>query len=176
MNSEQHALGCVLLTAKVIYVTIADGGSTENVPALLDGLSNVLSHFNDQKQPISKLMGKLKRGIMSKSKAVWQESKIYFTKAYPITDYELEKAAKHIPAIIHANDMICAKFVSGDIQRVKTMCDAMKSYPGFLFGEFDSLSDKQFYDLVFGYYPKLYNEDFMEQMKHLFTGEEKITE
>lgn len=176
MNSEQHALGCVLLTAKEIYATIADGGSAENVPALLDGLSAVLSHLNDPKQPISKLMGKLKRGIRSKSKAVWQKTQIYFTKAYPITDYDLEKAAKHIPAIIYANDRICAQYVSGDMHRVKTMCEAIKSYPGFLFGEFESLSDKQFYDLVFGYYPKLYNDDFMEQMKHLFTGEEKVTE
>lgn len=42
------------------------------------------------------------------------------------------------------------------------------------FGEFTALSDKQFYDLVFGYYPKLYEkDDFMGEMKYLFTDEAK---
>ena len=174
MNSEQHALGCVLLIAKEAYAAISDGDgkAAVNVPALLDSLSAALSHLGDEKQPLSKLMGKLKHLIRSKNKAVYKKTKIYFNKAYPVVDYDFEKAAKHIPAIINANDRICVQYVSGDMRRVKTMCDAMKSYPGFLFGEYESLSDKQFYDLVFGYYPKLYSDDFMGDMKYLFTGEE----
>ena len=173
MNLEQHALGRVLLISKEAYAAISGDESAVNVPALLDSLSAVLSHLGDEKQPISKLMGKLKREIRAKNKAVYKKAKIYFNKVYPVVDYDFEKAARHIPAIISANDKICVKYVSGDIRRVKTMCDAMKSYPGFLFGEYESLSDKQFYDLVFGYYPKLYNDDFMEEMRYLFTGEEK---
>ena len=173
MNAEQHALGRVLLIAKESYAAIADGETAVNVPALLDSLSAVLSHLNDEKQPISKLMGKLKRQIRSKNKAVYKKTQIYFNKVYPLADYDFEKAALHIPAIISANDRISVQYVSGDTRKVRTMCDAMKSYPGFLFGEFESLSDKQFYDLVFGYYPKLYDDDFMGEMKYLFTGEEK---
>ena len=174
MNSEQHALGRVLLIAKEAYAAIADGETAVNVPALLDSLSAIMSHLNDEKQPISKLMGKLKRGIRSKNKAVYKKTQIFFNKVYPITDFDLEKAAQHIPAMISANDKICVQYVSGDMRKVKTMCDAMKSYPGFLFGEFESLSDKQFYDLVFGYYPKLYEkDDFMGEMKHLFASEER---
>lgn len=173
MNSEQHALGCVLLISKEAYLTIADGKTAMNVPALLDSLSAVLSHLNDKKQPISKLMGKLKREIRSTNKELYRKTEIYFSKVYPLVNYDFEKASLHTAALIHANDRICAQFISGDMQRVKTMCDAMKSYPGFLFGEFKALSDKQFYDLAFGYYPKLYeNDDFMGEMKHLFTSNE----
>ena len=71
--------------------------------------------------------------------------------------------------MIYGNDKINEQLVAGDRRRVKAMCDAMKSYPGFLFGEFEALSDEQFYDLVFGYYPKLYDkEDLMGEMKYLF--------
>ena len=48
------------------------------------------------------------------------------------------------------------------------MTDAMRSYPGFLYGEFEALTPGQFYDLVFGYYPKLFDEPFMEEMKDKF--------
>ena len=174
MNAEQYALGRVLWIAKEAYAAISGGETAINVPALLDSLSAVLSHLNDEKQPISKLIGKLKHDIKVKNKAFYPRTKPYFSKTYPPLDFDFEKAALHIPAIIYGNDKICAKFVSGDKERVKTMCDAMKNYPGFLFGEFESLSDKQFYDLVFGYYPKLYEKDeFMEEMKHLFASEER---
>ena len=83
-------------------------------------------------------------------------------------DYDYEKALKHIPGIIFGNDKICGKIVSGELDKAKSMSDAMKSYPGFLFGEFGSLTDKQFYDLVFGYYPTLYEEEFMEEQRSLF--------
>lgn len=175
MNAEQHALGRVLWITKEAYAAISGGETAINVPALLDSLSVVLSHLNDEKEPIRKLIGKLKHEIKAKNKAFYPKAKPYFSKTYPPLDFDFEKAALHIPAIIYGNDRICAQFVSGDRERVKTMCDAMKNYPGFLFGEFEALSDKQFYDLVFGYYPKLYEkDDFMGEMKHLFTGEEKI--
>ena len=177
MNAEQHALGCVLWVSKKAYSVIADGKIEMNVPALLDSLSAVLSHVNDESQPISKLMGELKHEIKSKNKAFYKKVRLYFAKRYPIVDYDFDKAALHIPALIYANDKICAQFVSGDRRKVKTMSDAMKNYPGFLFGEYESLSDKQFYDLVFGFYPKLYdNDDFMGEMKHLFTSEERPTQ
>lgn len=174
MNAEQNALGRVLWISKEAYSAISDGEIAINIPALLDSLSAVLSHLNDEKQPIRKLLGKLKHNVKSKNKTFYKRSKQYFSKVYPILEYDFEKAALHVPALIYANDRICAQFISGDRHRVKTMCDAMKSYPGFLFGEFEALSDKQFYDLVFGYYPKLYEtDDFMGEMKLLFTSEEK---
>ena len=60
------------------------------------------------------------------------------------------------------------KLVSGETDKACSMADAMKSYPGFLYGEFEALTPAQFYELVFGYYPKIYDEPFMEQMKELF--------
>ena len=170
MNAEQHALGCVLWISKEAYTEISRGDAVKNVPALLDTLSAVFSHLNDEKQPIRKLMGKLKREIKAKCKELYKKTQVYFSNVYPLIDYDFEKAMRHIPAIIHGNDRICAQFVSGDMDKVKTMCDAMKNYPGFLFGEFESLSDEKFYDLVFGYYPKLYEkDDFMGEMKYLFS-------
>ncbi len=174
MNAEQNALGRVLLISKTVYSAISEGEITLNVPALLDSLSAVLSHLNDEKQPIAKLLRRLKTEIKSKNGAFYPTVKQYFSKIYPVLEYDFVKAAKHVPAIIYGNDKICAQFVAGDRSRVKAMCEAMKSYPGFLFGEFEALSDKQFYDLVFGYYPKLYeNEDFMGEMKGLFTENAK---
>ena len=76
--------------------------------------------------------------------------------------------------MIYGNDTICAHFVNGERDKARSMCEAMKSCPGCMFGEFTALSDKQFYDLVFGYYPKLYEkDDFMGEMKYLFTDEAK---
>lgn len=169
MNSEQNALGRVLWISKEAYSALSKGEPALNVPVLLDCLSAVLSHLNDKKQPTSKLIGKLKREIKSKNREFYPYVERYFSKLYPILDYDFEKAARHVPAIIYGNDRICAQFVAGDRSRVQAMCEAMKSYPGFLFGEFEALSDKQFYDLVFGYYPKLYEkDDFMGEMKQLF--------
>lgn len=169
MYSEKNALGRVLLISKEAYRAVSEGELQINVPALLDCLSAALSHLNDEKQPLAKIMGKLKREIRSKNKAFYGKSALYFSKIYPVVDYDFEKAARHVPAIIYGNDKINEQLVAGDRSRVKAMCDAMKSYPGFLFGEFEALSDEQFYDLVFGYYPKLYeNEEFMGKMRGIF--------
>lgn len=169
MNSEQNALGRVLWISKEAYTALSKGEFVQNGTALLDCLSAALSHLNDEKQPISKLFGKLKREIKSKNGAFYPRVKQYFSKLYPILDYDFEKAARHVPAIAFGNDRICAAFVMGEHDKAMSMCEAMKSYPGFLFGEYEALSDKQFYDLVFGYYPKLYEkDDFMGEMKYLF--------
>ena len=166
--SEKNALGRVLLISREAYIAVRDDKGVDNLPALLDGLSAVLSHVNDPKKPISKLLGSLKRDIKSKNKAFYAEVRLFFSKVYPAPDFDFDKAVKHIPAIILGNDKICAKAVSGQLDQAKSMCDAMKSYPNYLFGEFEALSDKQFYDLVFGFYPKIYNEDFIGEMKDLF--------
>lgn len=171
--SEKNALGRVLLISREAYLAIRDDKNVRNPAALLDGLSAVLSHINDPKKPIAKLLGNLKRDIKSKNKEFYPEVKLFLSKVYPAPDYDFDKAVKHIPAIILGNDKVCAKVVEGRRNMVETMCDAMKSYPGYLFGEFESLSDKQFYDLVFGFYPKIYNEDFIGEMKWLFESDEE---
>lgn len=174
MSSEQNALGRVLWVSKEAYAAISKGEITMNVPALLDNISAALSHLNDEKQPLRKTLGKLKREIRSISAEFYAKVKVYFAKITPILGYDFEKAAAHVPAIIYGNDKICAQYVAGDRDRMCAMCDAMKSYPGFLFGEFEALSDKQFYDLVFGFYPKLYErDDFMGEMRHLFASDKR---
>lgn len=171
--SEKNALGRVLLISREAYLAIRDDKGVRNPAALLDGLSAVLSHINDPKKPIAKLLGNLKRDIKSKNREFYSEVQLFFSKVYPAPDYDFDKAVKHIPAIILGNDKICAKAVGGQRGRAQAMCDAMKSYPGYLFGEFEALSDKQFYDLVFGFYPKIYNEDFIGEMKVLFENDEE---
>lgn len=166
--SEKNALGRVLLVAKEAYAAAGNGDGIANVVAMLDSISAILSHIGDEKKPISKLLRVFKREIKSKNKAFYKRVRKFFSFTYPVLDYDFDKAAKHIPAIIHGNDKICLKAVARENSRVASMCDAMKSYPGFLFGEYEALSDKQFYDLVFGYYPKIYDEDFMSEMKPLF--------
>ncbi|MCI5579349.1 MAG: hypothetical protein MR364_07625 [Oscillospiraceae bacterium] len=174
MEKEKNSLGRVLWISKAAYSAISKDELPINIPALLDSLSAVLSHLNDEKEPISKLLGKLKQEIKTKNKAFYPKVKQYFAKIYPILDYDFEKATRHVPAMIYGNDTICAHFVNGERDKARSMCEAMKSYPGFMFGEFTALSDKQFYDLVFGYYPKLYEkDDFMGEMKYLFTDEAK---
>lgn len=169
--SEKNTLGRILLISKEAYIAIHEN-SAENPAALLDSLSSILTHVGDEKKPASKFIKSLKRDIRFKNKSVYPKVKPFFSKIYPLNDYDFDKAVKHIPAIINGNDRVCGKFVLREFDRVKSMCDAMKSYPGFLFGEFEALSDKQFYDLVFGYYPKIYGEDFMGNMKHLFYGDD----
>lgn len=167
-DSEKRALGRVLMVLKSAYAEISRD-NIKNPVALLDMLSAAISHINDAKRPISKLLPKLRRDIKSANKEFSRSAELYFKSIYPIPDYDFDKAVRHIPAIIHGNDMICEKYVRNEREKAKSMCDAMKSYPGFLFGEFESLSDRQFYDLVFGYYPKLYDkEDFMGKMRYLF--------
>ena len=74
--SEKNALGRVLLISREAYQAIRGGKDVENLPALLDGLSAVLSHINDPKKPISKLLGRLERDIRSKNKAFYNEVKL----------------------------------------------------------------------------------------------------
>ena len=166
-KSEKNALGRVLLISKAAYSAYCKNEIPMNFVALLDSLSAALSHCGTE-QPLSRLMRKLSREIKSKNKEFYIATKQYFSRLYPIMDYDYEKALKHIPGIIFGNDKICGKIVSGELDKAKSMSDAMKSYPGFLFGEFGSLTDKQFYDLVFGYYPTLYEEEFMEEQRSLF--------
>lgn len=169
--TEKNALGRVLMVSKAAYIDIGSGEYAGNAVALLDSLSAALSHAGNEKKPLGKLTRVLYKEIKSADKAFAAKVKPLFAKIYPVLDYDYDKAAKHIPAIIYGNDKICAKLVARDMDKAKSMCDALKSYPGFLFGEFEALSDKQFYDLVFGYYPKLYEEPFMDEMRGLFDYE-----
>lgn len=165
--SEKSALARVLLISKEAYAAVSEGKAEINVPVILDGLSAVLSHCGG-KESVSKLLKPLKREIKSKNKVLYPRVKVYFKRGCFVPEYDFDNAVKHIPALIFGNDKICAKFVNGETDKVKTMCGAMKSYPGYIFGEYGNLSPTQFYDLVFGFYPKLYGEEFMEPMKHLF--------
>lgn len=172
--SEKNALGRVLMISKSVYSAAGHGEDTGNLMLLLDSLSAILSHFESPEEPMAKLIKALRRDVKkSAGKAFFAELKPYFAKIYAVTDLDLERARPHIPALIFGNDKICEMMVRGDAARARTMCSAMESYPGYLFGEYEALSDAQFYDLVFGYYPKLYGEDFMEPMKRLFKPDEE---
>lgn len=167
--SEKNALGRVLMISKRVYTSAGNGENTGNLMLLLDSLSAMLSHIDSPEQPMAKLMKTFRREIKKAAgKELFAEIKPYFAKLCPIQEPDFEKARLHIPALILGNDKICEKMVRNQPDRARTMCSAMASYPGYLFGEYQALSDSQFYDLVFGYYPKLYDDEFMEPMKHLF--------
>lgn len=166
--TEKSALGRVLLISKEAY-TAACGGKIEiNVTALLNELSAVLSHCSDEKEPISSLLKPLKLVIKAKHRAFYPKARKYFGYGRFVPEYDYNKALTYIPVIIFGNDKICAKLAGGEADKARSMCDAMKSCPGYIFDEFGALSSEQFYDLVFGFYPKLYDEEFMEPMKYLF--------
>ena len=174
--SEKNALGRVLMISKIIYSAAADGEVTGNVVAMFDSLSAVLTHCNSTDKPISKLLRSLKRELKSADKHFFNKLKPCFGLKCIVPDYDLECAEKHIPAIIYGNDKICEKTVRGQRDRAVSMCKAMASYPGYIFGEYESLSDKHFYDLVFGYYSKIYDDEFMDEMKGLFYPEDSDAE
>lgn len=168
MTKEDDALGRVLAVSREAYSAIASDEPEINHVALLDALSAALSHYRNEKKPLSKCMRALRSEIKHAGKTFYSRIKPRFTPVVPAPGFDPEKASEHIPAMIYGNDRICAKLVSGEADKARSMADAMRSYPGFLFGEFESLTPEQFYDLVFGYYPKLYDEPFMEEMKHKF--------
>ncbi len=167
-TNDKTALGRVLNISRALYAALAKGEPLENSVALLDSLSAALSHTEHEKKPLSKCMRKLKSELKSKNKTFFQSVNVFLLPVMPVLDYDYELAKKHIPAIIYGNDKICEKLVKGQLDRAKSMSDAMRSYPGFLLGEFNALSGEQFYDLVFGYYPKLYDEPFMDEMRSMF--------
>ncbi len=166
-GTEKNALYKVLSAARVIYSSIANG-TAENSTALLDSISAALSHCQDIKKPLARCMRQLKKELKRADRELYRTIKPHFSRLRPALDYDFDKAVKHIPAIIYGNDRMCDKLQNGERGKARSMADAMKSYPGFLFGEFEALSDEQFYDLVFGFYPKLYEELFMDETKHLF--------
>lgn len=167
-TTEQAALGRVLSISAQAYSAVAKGEPELNHVALLDALSAALSHVNNEKKPLAKCMRQLKGEIKRAGKPFYLRVKQQFTPIVPVLEYDFSKAVEHIPAIIYGNDQICGKLVRGEADRARSMADAMKSYPGYLFGEFEALTPEQFYDLVFSYYPKLYDEPFMEKMSGLF--------
>ena len=166
--TEKNALGRVLMVLKEAYSAIGENTLTINTCALLDAISAALSHAGDEKEPLSKTIKKLKQEIKSKNKFFYPRVKLFFSRTYCAPDFDYEKTLVHIPAMIFGADKICEKIVRGEADKAKAMCDAMKSYPGYLMGEYSALSDKQFYELVFGFYPKIYEEDFMGEMSELF--------
>lgn len=172
--SEKHAFAHVLMISKRVYSAAGKGEDTGNLMLLLDTLSAVLSHINSPEQPMAKLMKTLKREVKKAAgRKFYAELRPFFSKFCPVSDFDFEKAQLHIPALILGNDRICEKMARGQPDRARTMCGAMESYPGYLFGEYEALSDSQFYDLVFGYYPKLYEDEFMEPMKKLFKPDDE---
>lgn len=168
--TEASALARVLNISQSLYSALAKGEDGHNYIALLDSLSAALSHCENEKKPLRKCMRSLKRELKAGSRPFFITVKQQFSLLFPTLPYDYEKAKKHIPALIYGNDMICARLLKGDSDKARSMADAMRSYPGYLFGEFEALTDEQFYELVFSYYPKLYDEPFMEDMKHLFSS------
>ncbi len=165
---EKSVVARVLLISRKAYYMLKDGTDIGNAISLIDELSAVLSHAFDEKAPARKSFSALKRHIKSKNKPLYPFVKSYFAASFAAPEYDEEFAKKHIPAIIYANDLITAKIVSGELDKAKSMCNAMGGYPGFIFGEYPQLSDSQFYDLVFGYYNVFYDDEFMDKMKYLF--------
>lgn len=166
--TEKSAVARVFLVSKKAYYAIKEGKDVGNAVALLDSISAVLSHAFTEKKPAAKVFGTFKKEIKARNKTLYPYVKTYFSRVFAVPDYDIELAQKHIPAIIYANDLICSKLVSGQTDKAKSMCGAMASYPGYIFGEYAALSPAQFYDLVFGYYKKFYDDEFMDRMKYLF--------
>ncbi len=167
-TTEEAALGRVLAISREAYSSVAGGAAGINYVALLDGLSAALSHVNHEQKPLAKCMRTLRAELKGVGKPFFERVKPQFSRLVPIPHYDFSLAVKHIPAMIYGNDRICEKLVRGETDKARSMADAMKSYPGYLYGEFEALTPEQFYDLVFGYYPKLYEEPFMDEMKSLF--------
>lgn len=165
---EKGALGRVLMISREAYSAACRGGAEIDVPLLLNGLSKVLSHYGDESEPVLSLLKPLKLEIKERHKALYPKVKRYFRRWCFVPEYDFDRAKKYIPVMLFGNDTICSKLSSGQNDRAKVMCDAMKSCPGYILGEFGALSSEQFYDLVFGFYPKLYDEEFMEPMRYLF--------
>ncbi|MCH5205211.1 MAG: hypothetical protein J1F03_10700 [Oscillospiraceae bacterium] len=166
--TEKGALGRVLLISKEAYAAACGKKPEANVPVLLDMLSKVLSHCGDENEPITALLEPLKLELKTKHKAFYKKTKKYFKRGCFVPEYDYDRALGFIPLMLFGNDRICEKLASGEADKARSMCDAMKSCPGYILDEFGALSPEQFYDLVFGFYPKLYDEEFMEPMKHLF--------
>ncbi len=163
--TEKAALYRTLCALRVLY-----GGKCEyrNTAALLDSFSAALSHCENAEKPLAKCLRQLKAELKRENKEFYKATKRFFSILFPVLDYNFELAKTHIPAIIYGNDRIAAEIEKSETGKAKSMSDAMKSYPSYLFGEFEALSPEQFYELVFGFYPKLYDEPFMDEMKHLF--------
>ena len=168
MGIEKQALGRVLTVSRYAYVAVSKGDEDINAVKLLDCLSAVLSHCNHPRQPMWWCMWRLKSQLKRHNKPFYLRIRTYLSAVYPVQDYDFQRAAEHIPAIIYGNDMICDKLQRGEQDKARSMADAMHNYPGYLFGEFEALSGEQFFELVFGYYPKIYDEPFMEDMRQLF--------
>ncbi|MGN0687542.1 MAG: hypothetical protein ACI4KA_05495 [Oscillospiraceae bacterium] len=169
--SESSALSRVLCISKELY-SAAARGEQQNYREMLDSLSAALSHFENEDKPLAKCMGALKRELRHESREFYRRIKKYFSVLRYVPEIDKDNAARHIPALIYGNDKICEQLDRGDAARARAMADAMKSYPGYLFGEYEALSGEQFYELVFGFYPKLYDEPFMDEVRYLFCQRE----
>ncbi|MCH5196171.1 MAG: hypothetical protein J1F28_05625 [Oscillospiraceae bacterium] len=166
--TEQGALARVLLISREVYAEAWKGNIEMDLPALLDLLSKVLSHCGDESEPVSGLLKPLKLEFKEKHRAFYRKIRKYFGRGRFVPEYDYDRAFRLVPLMLFGNDRICEKLSRGEPEMAKVMCDAMKSCPGYIFNEFGALSSEQFYDLVFGFYPKLYGEEFMEPMKYLF--------
>lgn len=134
-------------------------------PALIDTFTLALSN---RERLDKKTLRKLKWTLKLKFKPFYKIAKPLFSIYTPTFPYDYQNALKHIDGIIYGSDKLCEKLVLGEYDKASSIADALHNYPNYLFGQFDKLSDEQFFELIFGYYPKLYGEPFFEEMHCLF--------
>ena len=165
--TEKQALSRVLYLSRDAYLALLDG-SVSNPEALLNSLSDVLSHC-DSEQPMNDLMKSLKKDIRQNHSRTSTKMMKNFSMLRPKHDYDFERALKYIDVMIFGNECICTKLSNGEQEKALAMLEAMRSMPGFILGDYDGLTPEQYYDLVFGLYPKQFGEPFMEEKREAFT-------
>lgn len=164
--TEKQALSRVLELSQDAYTAMLDGSVSEP-EALLNTISEALSHCNGE-QPINELMKALKKDIKHNHRRTSTNMMKHFSAIQPKHDYDYERALKYIKVMIYGNERICSKLSSGEYDKASAMIEAMRSLPGFILGDYDGLSSEQYYDLVFGLYPKQFGEPFMEEKRATF--------
>lgn len=165
--TEKQALSRVLKLSRDAYLALIDGSVSEP-EELLSSLSDMLSHC-DSSQPMNDRMKSLKKHIKHNHRHTSANMMKHFSKLQPSLDYDYNRALKYIDVMIYGNECICSKLSSGEQEKAMAMAEAMRSMPGFILGDYDGLSPEQYYDLVFGIYPKQFGEPFMEEKREAFT-------
>lgn len=165
--TEKQALSRVLYLSRDAYTALLDGSVAEP-KALLNSISDMLSHC-DSEQPMNDLMKSLKKDIKQNHRRTSTNMMKNFSMLQPKRDYDFDRALKYIDVMIYGNECICIKLSNGEQEKALAMVEAMRSMPGFILGDYDGLSSEQYFDLVFGLYPKQFGEPFMEEKREAFT-------
>jgi hypothetical protein len=83
------------------------------------------------------------------------------------TDYNMNKAYSHVPAMVRGITLLLGNIKNGEIEKTKILASSMHNYPDFIIGNY-SCPSSEFYNEHLCFYTREFGEPVFNFWHHLF--------